>query len=136
MHSILLDTGPFVALLDQSEDNHERCTNFFRHFTGNILTTEPVLTEAIYLLGPSAEAKRACIEFVLKGGATLVPQSASSLERAATLMKKYDDVPMDFADATIVVLAEETGIDEILTLDFRGFNTYRILGKRRFRILP
>ncbi len=136
MRSILLDSGPWVALLDRSEVNHERCTSFFRCFTGNILTTEPVLTEAVCLLGPSAEAKQACIEFVLRGGATLVPQSASSLERTATLMKKYDDVPMDFADATIVVLAEETGIDEVLTLDSRGFNTYRILGRRRFRILP
>ena len=136
MNSILLDTGVFVALLDRSEQNHERCAQFFRPFVGNVSTTEPVLTETIYLLGPSAQAKSACVEFVLKGGATLVPQSAGSLERAAVLMTKYDDVPMDFADATLVVLAVETGVNEILTLDVRGFGIYRIHGKKAFTLRP
>jgi len=136
MHSILLDTGVLVALLDRSEKNHQRCAEFFRSFTGAVFTTEPVLTETIYLLGPSVHAKSACVEFVLKGGATLVPQSPASLERAAALMAKYADVPMDFADATLVVLAEETGINEILTLDVRGFGIYRIRGKKAFTIRP
>jgi len=136
MDSILLDTGAFVALLDRSEQSHDRCAEFFRSFTGHIYTTEPVLTETIYLLGPSVQAQGACIEFILKGGAVLVPQSAASLERAATLMVKYDDVPMDFADATLVVLAEETGISEVLTLDARGFGIYRIHGRKLFTIRP
>lgn len=136
MASILLDTGAFVALLDRSEKNHERCAEFFSSFSGRILTTEPVLTETVYLLGPSVMAQRACIEFILKGGAILVPQSEVSLKRAAALMSKYEDVPMDFADATLVVLAEETGIDEILTLDVRGFQIYRIYGRKAFTLRP
>ena len=51
-------------------------------------------------------------------------------------MEKYKDIPMDFADATLVVLAEETGINEVFTLDRRGFNSYRIKGKKAFKILP
>ena len=51
-------------------------------------------------------------------------------------MEKYHDVPMDFADATLVVLAEETGIHEIFTLDLRGFQVFRILGKKPFTIRP
>jgi predicted nucleic acid-binding protein len=136
MDSILLDTGAFVALLDRSEKNHERCVEFFSSFHGRVFTTEPVLTEAIYLLGPSIKAQRACLEFILKGGATLVPQSTASLERAVSLMMKYHDVPMDFADATLVVLAEETGINEVFTLDLRGFHAYRIHGKKPFTIRP
>ena len=136
MVRILLDTGAFVALLDRSEKNHERCVEFFSSFSGSIFTTEPVLTETVYLLGPSVKAQQACIEFILRGGATLVPQSRASLERAASLMFKYEDVPMDFADATLVVLAEETGVHEILTLDVRGFQTYRIHGKRLFTLRP
>ena len=136
MASILLDTGALVALLDRSEKSHGRCAGFFSSFRGNVYTTEPVLTEALYLLGPSARAQRACIEFILQGGATLVPQSAASLARAAELMTKYEDTPMDFADATLVVLAEETGIQEVFTLDARGFQTYRIHGKKLFTILP
>lgn len=136
MRNILLDTGPFVALLDSSEKNHERCVRFLKEFKGRLFTTEPVLTEVLYLLGPSIKAQRAGIEFILRAGAMLVPQSQESLRRGLELMEKYKDIPMDFADATLVVLAEEIGISEIFTLDLRGFDTYRILSKKTFKILP
>lgn len=136
MAEIILDTGALVALLDRSEATHERCVRFFSSFRGGVYTTEPVLTEALYLLGPSAKAQQRCIDFILKGGAALVPQSAASLSRAAILMNKYHDIPMDFADATLVVLAEETGINEIFTLDIRGFQAYRIHGRKHFTTLP
>ena len=136
MRNILLDTGPFVALLDSSEKNHERCVRFLKEFKGRLFTTEPVLTEVLYLLGPSIKAQRAGIELILRAGAMLVPQSQESLRRGLELMEKYKDIPMDFADATLVVLAEEIGISEIFTLDLRGFGTYRILSKKTFKILP
>ncbi|MBI5407956.1 MAG: PIN domain-containing protein [Nitrospirae bacterium] len=136
MRSLLLDTGAFVALLDKSEKQHNRCVIFLREFKGKILTTEPVLTEAVYLLGPSVKAQKACMEFILRGGAVLVPQSPESLSRAVVLMEKYKDIPMDFADATLVTLAEETSIDEVFTLDIKGFSAYRIHGKRPFIVWP
>jgi len=136
MHSLLLDTGVYVAFLDRSEKNHEHCVAFFKGFKGTLFTTEPVLTETLYLLGPSIKAQRSCLDFILKGGATLVPQSKESLSRASALMEKYKDVPMDFADATLVALAEETDAVEILTLDRRGFGTYRIRGNKAFVIWP
>ncbi len=100
------------------------------------MTTEPVLTETIYLLGPSVRAQKAAIEFILKGGTAIVPQTGQSLSKASTLMEKYKDIPMDFADATLVCLAEETGIDEIFTLDLRGFSAYRFREKKPFIIFP
>ena len=136
MRSMLFDTGVFVALLDKSEKNHERCIAFLKDFKGKLFTTEPVLTETLYLLGPSIKAQRLCIDFILKGGATLIPQSMKSLSRASALMEKYEDIPMDFADATLVSLAEEIDVVEILTLDRRGFGTYRIRGKTAFKIWP
>jgi len=136
MRSVLFDTGVFVALLDKSEKNHERCVAFLKELRGKLFTTEPVLTETLYLLGPSIKAQRACIEFLLKGGATLIPQSKESLSRASALMEKYEDIPMDFADATLVSLAEEIDVVEVLTLDRRGFSTYRIRGKTAFKIRP
>jgi hypothetical protein len=51
-------------------------------------------------------------------------------------MKKYADLPMDFADATLVLLADELGTGDILTLDQRGFRTYRFRGSRRFNLVP
>ncbi len=136
MRSLLFDTGAFVALLDKSEKNHERCVAFLKEFKGKLFTTEPVLTETLYLLGPSIKAQRVCIDFILKGGATLIPQAKESLSRASALMEKYEDIPMDFADATLVSLAEEIDGVEILTLDRRGFSAYRIRGKTAFKIWP
>ncbi len=136
MRNILFDTGPFVALLDSNERNHGRCVHFFQGFRGHLFTTEPVLTEVLYLLGPSIREQKAAIEFILRGGATLVPQSLVSLKRAVELMEKYKDVPMDFADATLVALAEEMGIHEIFSLDEKGFNVYRIHSKKTFKVWP
>lgn len=136
MRNLLLDTGAFVALLDRSEKNHEHCVEFFSTFLGQIFTTEPVLTETLYLLGSSPRAAKMCIDFVVSGGTTLVHQSSTSLTRAATLMEKYEDIPMDFADATLVALAEDAGIDEIFTLDRRGFQSFRIHGKKAFKLWP
>ena len=136
MRNMLFDTGVFVALLDRSEKNHKRCVDFLRDFKGKLFTTEPVLTETLYLLGPSIRAQRPCIDFIIKGGANLIPQSMESLSRASALMERYENIPMDFADATLVSLAEEMGVVEILTLDRRGFGTYRLRGKTAFKILP
>ena len=133
---MLFDTGAFVALLDKSEKNHEHCVAFLKEFRGKLFTTEPVLTETIYLLGPSIRDQLSCIDFMLKGGATLIPQSIESLSRAYALMKKYEDIPMDFADATLVSLAEEIDAVEIFTLDRRGFGAYRARGKTAFKIWP
>lgn len=136
MRNLILDTGALVALLDKSEKNHKRCMNFFKDYKGAVLTTEPALTETIYLLGPSVKAQKYAVDFILRGGATLIPQSAESLARASALMEKYKDIPMDFADATLVVLAEDVNGDEIFTLDLRGFNSYRLHGRRPFKIWP
>lgn len=136
MRRALLDTGFLVALLDRSDVSHPSCVTAYQEIESELLTTEPVLTEAVYLLGPAYDRQRACLEFILQQGATLVPQSLESLARASALMSKYSDIPMDFADATLVVLAEDTGLDTVLTLDRRGFGAYRIHRQRGFRLIP
>jgi uncharacterized protein len=61
--------------------------------------------------------------------------TSPALSTAARLMAKYADTPMDFADATLVWLAEQRGIDRVLTLDRRGFLTYRFGRSRRFKLV-
>jgi hypothetical protein len=136
MREVILDTGPLIALLDRSEESHLRCASFFRQFSGRFVTTEPVLTEVVYLLGPSFNMQKPALEFILRGGAEVVSQTPGSLRRAMQLMEKYSDVPMDFADATLVVLAEERKTSEVFTLDRRGFETYRINSRKTFNIYP
>lgn len=133
---LLLDTGAFVALIDRSEERHPDCVEVLERWRGLVLTTEPVLTETLHLLGPRWDPQQVCLDFILRGAVLLVPSSRATLGRAAALMDKYQDVPMDFADATLVVLAEEVQADRVFTLDRRGFATYRVDGTRQFEIVP
>jgi predicted nucleic acid-binding protein len=133
---LLLDTGAYVALIDRDEKRHDDCVAELEKWTGHVVTTEAVLTETLYLLGPGWRAQQTCLEFVVRGAFQLVPSSRKSLQRAAVLMAKYRDVPMDFADATLVVLAEELETEWMFTLDRRGFSTYRMHRNRPFRIIP
>jgi len=136
MHNMLLDTGPLVAILDRSEHNHIRCVEFLKSYHGRLITTESVLTESMYLLNHSIYAQRACIDFILKGGATLFPFSPKTLARCIELMERYSDTPMDFADATLVALAEEINTNSIFTLDRRDFSIYRTHHGKSFDIFP
>ena len=136
MDKLLLDTGPLVALLDRSEKNHERCVSFLKEYRGDLITTETVITEAMYLLNDSLAAQKACIELLIKAPAQIVPSTHASLKTAMKLMEKYQNIPMDFADATLVLIAEETGIGHIFTLDWRGFEIYRYGRNKSFAIYP
>ncbi|HEX5715705.1 MAG TPA: PIN domain-containing protein [Thermoanaerobaculia bacterium] len=133
---LLLDTGALISLLDRSQNLHRQFTEFFATWRGQVVSTEAVLTEATHLLGRVPGGREACLEFFLSGGAALVASSPSSLRRCKTLLKKYNDLPMDFADATLVVLGEDLGTNLVFTTDHRDFNVYRAKGNRRFQILP
>ena len=133
---VILDTGPWVALIDRSEERHQECIDWLEHFEGEIYTTEAVLTEVLYLVNFSLRAQSAAIEQILLGLMVLVPASLSSLKRAKRLMEKYHNIPMDYADATLVCLAEDLSISEIITFDRRDFGIYRLPSGRPFHLLP
>jgi len=133
---LLLDTGAFVALVDRDEKAHAVCVAALKSWTGPIVTTEAVLTETLYLVGPQWRAQKTSLEFILRGAFQLVPSSPASLKRVSALIEKYRNVPMDFADVTLVVLGEELETDWVFTLDRRGFSTYRINRNRAFQIIP
>ena len=134
--SLLLDTGALVSLLDRHQRDHAACARFFESWSAPVLSSEAILTEASHLLGGTPGGRRACLDFFLAGGAVPVPATSASLRRARQLIEQYSDLPMDYADATLVVLAEETGTDLVFTTDRRDFGVYRIRGRQRFRIVP
>ena len=109
---------------------------WFRQFEGDIFSSEAVLTEVLYLLNFSAKAQSAAFDFVLNGAITIVASDLESLRKAKKLMAKYSDVPMDYADATLVCLADDLSIPHVVTFDVRGFGIYRLSLKRPFIILP
>jgi predicted nucleic acid-binding protein len=132
---VILDTGPWVALIDRSESRHKECINWFKQFRGEIYSSEAVLTEVLYLLSFSFPAQSAAMDFVLNGAITLVPSSVKSLLAVRKLMEKYEDLPMDFADATLVGIAQDLGIYDAVTFDKRDFDLYRV-GKKAFSVMP
>jgi predicted nucleic acid-binding protein len=133
---LLLDTGALVSLLDRSQSRHEEFARFFLSWKGPVVSTEAVLTESTHLLGRFKGGRRSCVEFFLDGGAVLVPATVVALRRCAELIQEYADLPMDYADATLVVLAEELGTRLVCTTDRRDFGVYRIRRRGRFEVLP
>ncbi len=125
-----------MSLLDRSQAQHNEFVAFFDTWESPVVSTDAVLTEATHLLGRARGGRRACVDFFLAGGAALVPTTTAALRRAAELLDQYDNLPMDYADATLVVLAEELDTDLVFTTDRRDFGVYRIKRRRRFRILP
>ena len=123
---ILVDTGPLVALFDATDDHHQGCRRILGRLDGRLLTTLPVLTEALHLLRPRKHRVSGLIEFVRDGGAAVIPMEHDSLSRSFALMQRYADIPMDFADASIVAAAEHVGTDKVFTLDHKHFGIYRI----------
>ena len=133
---VIMDTGPWVALIDRSEERHGKCVEWLKDFRGNILSSEAVLTEVLYLLNFSSRAQSAAIDFVLKEAIVLLPSSLESLKRAKRLMEKYKDIPMDYADATLVSIAEDLSITHVVTFDAKDFGIYRLPSKQPFVLLP
>ncbi len=133
---VILDTGPWVALIDRSESRHTECVQWLKNFSGRLYSTEAVLTEVLYILNFSITAQCAALDFGLESVVEIVPSNTESLKKTKNLMKKYADLPMDFADATIVCLATQTGMQNIATFDKMDFAIYKLPKKKSFTIMP
>ena len=136
MMKAILDTGPWVALIDRSESRYTNCVQWLKNYSGKLYSTEAVLTEVLYILNFSIIAQGAALDFVLESIVEIVPQNTQSLRMIKSLMKKYADLPMDYADATLVCLAAEAGIRNVVTFDKKDFTIYTLPGKRNFILMP
>jgi predicted nucleic acid-binding protein len=128
--SVLVDAGPLIALFDRNDRYHDRAVKFIAECRSHLITNLPVLTEATFLLQFSVEAQR---DLLLWAHQSIeVDQGTSAdLPRIAALLKKYRDMPADFADASLVALAERQNLSHVASVD-RDFAIYRALGKRAF----
>lgn len=133
---IIIDTGPLVALFDRDDKYHGRCVEILKGIEGPLVTTWPVLTEAFYLLNFSVSVQDDLWQFILRGGVRIEPIKESAYSRCRELMKKYKDLPMDLADATLVAMGEEMRLATVFTLDHRDFRLYRPRHRKRFTLVP
>ena len=133
----LVDTGALVALVNRSDRFHAAAASWFASVRGGLLTTEAVITETAYVLAASPTHQRAALEWVqrARGAEMLAVEAVADHAAIAAILKRYADLPCDYADATLIALAEKTGVAAIATIDQRDFSVYRIKGRRRFRLL-
>jgi uncharacterized protein len=124
---IIADTGFFVALGNRSDSLHSQAINILNKFSEPLVTTYPVISETAYLLARDSgiDVECAFLREVVAGNIAVFQLEILHLERMVELMGRYADLPMDLADASLVVLAEDLGHGRIVTVDRRDFNVYR-----------
>jgi predicted nucleic acid-binding protein len=133
----LVDTGALVALVNRSDRYHAAAVEWFASVRGELLTSEAVITEAAYVLAASPTHQRAALKWVQRAreAGMLAVEPVADHAAIAAIIERYTDLPCDYADATLIALAEKTGVAAIATIDQRDFSVYRIKGRKRFRLL-
>jgi uncharacterized protein len=134
---IIVDTGAFIALFNRRDRFHSAAFTVFANNLEPLVTTYPVLSETCYLLARSVSYQAQCnfLKTHLSGAFELFDLQQRQIDRMVELMERYADLPMDLADASLVVLAEQLGHGRILTVDRRDFSVYRWQNDRFFENL-
>lgn len=132
MASVVLDTGPLVALFKRNDTHHARAVSWFKGQRGTLLTTQAVITEAWHLV--SAPARLPLVRFV-NSACEICDPGMQGQARIEAMLERYADVPMDYADATLVVLAELQKISSIATIDVNDFSAYRMANGKSLKLV-
>jgi predicted nucleic acid-binding protein len=132
--SILIDTGPLISLFSKGDRYHRAISEFLRVKVYRFVTTLAVLTEVTHFLSANHKMLLDFFNWVMDKGVILYEITLNDMPRIVELTRKYADRPMDFADATLVIAAEKTGIHEIISID-SDFDIYRLMNTLRIRNL-
>jgi uncharacterized protein len=134
---IIADTGFWLALGDKNDKNHQIANNFAKSTDERLITTYPVMTEVCHLLlkRQGVNAQLNFVSMYQLGAFDVFEIPNEDKNRVFSLMQQYADLPMDFADASLVLLAEKLGHGKILSTDTRDFLTYRWKNAKPFKNL-
>lgn len=136
VRSVLIDANVLIGYLDPDDALHKRSIEGLEAAKGRLTTTWPAVAEASYMLGQLGWIfQNGLVEMIEDGTLTIAALAKEDMPRLKALMAKYQDRPMDMADASLVRVAERDGIDTIVTLD-RDFRIYRAQGIGALKILP
>jgi predicted nucleic acid-binding protein len=133
--AVLVDAGALIALLDRGDRWHSACVEALGEIRNPLVTVWPVITEAMHLLADVPRAQEALFEMIEDDALGLVPLDDGDLARMKVLMRKYRDLPMDFADAALVRVAERDRLAHIISFD-RHFRVYALRGGGGLVVLP
>ena len=134
MPAVLVDAGALIALLDRSDEHHPAAARAIATLTDPLLTVMPAVTEAMHLLARIHRGQDALLDLIEDEAVSIADLGEPDLRRMKALMRKYRNLPMDFADAALVRVAERERLTRILTFD-RHFEIYALPGRARFVLL-
>ena len=126
--SIAIDTGPLVALLNARDSHHKWAKDVWSEIEPPLVTCEAVLTEACFLVREAAGGADAVLELVSRGIVKPSFRVEPHIDAVRALMTRFASVPMSFADACLVRMAELDARMTIMTLD-SDFRVYRKNGR-------
>ncbi len=132
----LLDAGPLIALLDDHDQWHPRAREAWPALADRCLTTEAVVVEATHLVARGRGDHARVLEFLIAADVPVFALHRPLHEACVHLMRRFADAPMDYADATLVALADRLGISRILTFDRRGFTAYQGARGAALSVIP
>ncbi len=115
--TVIADTGSLVALIDKREQHHEWAKAQTRNLQIPFLTCEAVISEACFLLKNVHDGRQTVLSYLSNGVLEIDFDLTTEVERVAALMKRYESVPMSFADACLVRMSEQHANAIVFTLD-------------------
>jgi uncharacterized protein len=130
--SVIVDTGPLVALLNRREHHHVWARKVMDTIEPPIFTCDAVLSEACFLLQDADGGRDAILELVARGIVRSDFRAATEIDALRALMRKFASVPMSLADACLVRMTELDQKSVVLTLD-SDFGIYR---RNRRQVVP
>ena len=133
----LCDASALIALLSKNDNHHQRCVAILDSLTLPLVTTWPCFVEAMYLLGRDVGwwGQKALWSYIEENLLLLYRLEATEVTRMSILMEKYQELPMDLADASLVATAESLNQRLIFTLD-KDFYIYRFKDQLTFEVIP
>jgi len=124
MKRCLIDTGPLIALFDRDDKFHTPIKDFLKKYEGRLYTTWPVITEVLHMLDFSVDTQIDFLKWISLGAIEVKQIDMADISRIIDLSEKYSDVPMDFADASLIIISELEDIKGIISID-SDFYIYR-----------
>jgi len=123
-----------IALFDSSDKYHVKTVEFIKNNKFQLITTIASITETLHLLDFNRNAQIDFLEWASRGAVEIQNIENPDFQRLKELTEKYRDLPMDFADSCLVLLAEKLGLNTIATID-RDSSIYRIQGRKKFKTI-
>lgn len=135
-NSVLIDSGPLVAILNVRDAHHDLCLAEAKRLRGTFCTSWSVVTESAHLLKHQADAVQKLLAWIRTSELVVLPLGADDITGLADILSRYADQGFDFADVSLMYLAEREAISTVFTIDRRHFPVFRSSRGMHLNLVP